>query len=325
MQCPDCEVIDRRQFMKTAAAATAGALGAVAAPRLKGSSETLVATLYQSLSPEQQKTVVFPFDHPLRSKVDANWRITPAKIETAFTTDQQAMIEEIFRGLHNPEFVDKVLYHIKEDGGSLGNYSVALFGEPGKGAFEFVLTGRHCTARCDGDSVDGVAFGGPIFYGHASQSFNEKPDHPQNVYWFQAVRANQVFQALDGKQRQMALLGDPRPERGTDTVAWHKAGEAPAGLPVSEMSRDQRELVEKVLKDLLLPFRQADSDEAMKYIRTNGGVKSLAMSFYKNLDVGSDGVWDVWQLESPTMIWYFRGSPHVHTWVNIRAKAQSAS
>ena len=83
MQCPDCEVIDRRQFMKTAAAATAGALGAVAAPRFKGSSETLVATLYQSLSPEQQKTVVFPFDHPLRSKVDANWQITPAKIGTA--------------------------------------------------------------------------------------------------------------------------------------------------------------------------------------------------------------------------------------------------
>jgi Protein of unknown function (DUF3500) len=321
MQCPDCEVIDRRQFLKTAAAASAGALGAVAAPKFKGSSETLVATLYQSLSAEQKKTVVFPFDHPLRSKVDANWQITPAKIGQSFTPDQQAMIEEIFRGLHNPEFVDKVFYHIKEDGGGIGNYSVALFGEPGSGAFEFVLTGRHCTARCDGDSAEGVAFGGPIFYGHASQSFNEKPDHPQNVYWFQAVRANQVFQALDGKQRQMALLGDPREEKSTATVALKKPGEAPAGLPVSEMTRDQRELVEKVLADLLLPFRKKDSEEAMKYINANGGVKSLSMSFYKNLDVGGDGVWDVWQLESPAMIWYFRGSPHVHTWVNIRAKA----
>jgi hypothetical protein len=44
------------------------------------------------------------------------------------------------------------------------------------------------------------------------------------------------------------------------------------------------------------------------------------MSFYKNLDIGNDGVWDVWQLESPTMIWYFRGAPHVHTWVNIRER-----
>jgi hypothetical protein len=75
-----------------------------------------------------------------------------------------------------------------------------------------------------------------------------------------------------------------------------------------------------VLADLLLPFRKKDADEAMKYIRENG-VEKLTMSFYKNLDIGSDGVWDVWQLESPAMIWYFRGAPHVHTWVNIRAKA----
>jgi hypothetical protein len=91
-----------------------------------------------------------------------------------------------------------------------------------------------------------------------------------------------------------------------------------AGLPIGDMSRDQRKLVEQVLGDLLLPFRKKDSDEALNYIRANGGVDALVMSFYKNLDVGNDGVWDVWQLESPRMVWYFRGSPHVHTWVNIR-------
>jgi len=181
-----------------------------------------------------------------------------------------------------------------------------------------VLTGRHCTVRCDGDSVHGSAFGGPIFYGHASQNFNEAPDHPKNVYWYQAKRANEVFQALDGKQRAAALLGDPREEKGTATIELKKRGEI-AGLPVSEMSRDQRELVDKVLADLLLPFRKKDADEAMKDIRKNGGVEGLTMSFYKNLDIGNDGVWDVWQLESPNMVWYFRGAPHVHTWVNIRA------
>ena len=294
------------------------ALGATS--RFTGSSETLVATLYNSLTAEQKKKIAFPFDDPLRSKVDNNWMITPFKIAQFFTADQQAMIDEIFRGLHNPEFIDKVMYHIKEDAGGLGEYSVALFGTPGTGAFEFVLAGRHCTVRCDGDSVAGAAFGGPIFYGHASQRFDEAPDHPKNVYWYQAKRANQVFQALDGKQRTMALLGDPREEKGTATVALKKPGEPIPGLPVSDMTRDQRELVDKVLADLLLPFRKKDADEAMKYIRENG-VEKLTMSFYKNLDIGSDGVWDVWQLESPNMIWYFRGAPHVHTWVNIRAKA----
>ena len=87
------------------------------------------------------------------------------------------------------------------------------------------------------------------------------------------------------------------------------------------MKRDQRKLVEQVLSDLLLPFRKKDRDEAMRYINASGGCESLTMSFYKNLDIGNDGMWDVWQLESPTMVWYFRGSPHVHTWVNIRAKS----
>jgi hypothetical protein len=231
------------------------------------------------------------------------------------------MIEEAFRGLHNPEFIEKVMYHVQEDAGGLGHYSVALFGTPGTGKFEFVLAGRHCTVRCDGDSVEGVAFGGPIFYGHASMNFNEAPDHPKNVYWYQAKRANQVFQALNGKQREVALLGDPRQEQGTATVALKKRGAVIPGLPVSDMTRDQRELVDKVLADLLLPFRKKDADEAMRDIREAGGIEKLTMSFYKNLDIGNDGVWDVWQLESPTMIWYFRGAPHVHTWVNIRERA----
>lgn len=320
MGCPDCDNVDRRRFLKAAALGTAAAAAAFPA-RLAGSSETLVTTLYKSLAPEQKQKVVFPFDHPLRSKVDNNWHIVPEKIGKFFTPDQQAIIEEIFRGLHNPDFVDKVLAHMKEDDKGLPNYSVALFGEPGTGAFEFVLTGRHCTARCDGDSVEGAAFGGPIFYGHqAGPTFEEKPDHPNNIYWYQAKRANEVFQALNGKQRDAALLADPRPEKATETVKL-KAKSELAGLPVADMARDQKHLVEKVLADLLLPFRKKDSAEAMRYIKAAGGVNSLYMSFYKNLDIGHDGVWDVWQLESPNMVWYFRGAPHVHTWVNIRARA----
>ena len=334
MRCPDCDEFDRRRFLKTVAIGSVGLATAAAVPIIQGTparvpskpdlsqrSETLVATLHQSLTAEQRQKVAFPFGHPLQSQVDNNWHITPVKIGEFFTPDQQAMITEIFRNLHNPEFADKVFYHINEDAGGLGNYSIALFGEPGTGAFEFVLTGRHCTARCDGDSVEGVAFGGPIFYGHASQGFNEKADHPKNVYWYQAQRANEVFQALDGKQRKIALLGDPRQEQGTATVDLSKPNERPVGLPVSEMTRDQRQLVEEVLHDLLLPFREKDRQKAMADIKAQGGFDALSMSFFKNMDIGNDGVWDVWQLESPTMVWYFRGSPHVHVWVNIRARS----
>mgnify|MGYP006367862141 CR=1 FL=1 len=301
--------LDRRDFLKaTAAAAATPLFGANTKTKAGPDSETLVTTLYQSLTAEQRAGVCLPFHHELRSKVDNAWFITP----------QQAMIREIFEGLYNPSFVDKVRYQIKEDGAGLGNYSVALFGEPGKGKFEFVLTGRHCTVRCDGDSVDGAAFGGPIFYGHqAGPNDEEKPDHPNNVFWFQAKRVNDVFGALNGKQREMALVERMhRPEQATGTVQRRSQ---PDGMPLTELARDQRELVEKVLVDLLLPFRQRDADETLRLIKADNGVSKLNLAFYKNADLGSDGVWDVWQLESPKVLWYFRRKRHVHVWLDVKA------
>jgi len=266
--------------------------------------------------------VVFPFDHPLRSKVDNNWHITKQKVADFFTPDQQAMIREIFLKMHSPEYAERVMKQVEHDAGKggFGASAVALFGEPGVGKFEFVLSGRHVTRRCDGDSVEGAAFGGPIFYGHAALSDEEAPDHPGNIYWYQARRANEVFKMLDGKQREMALLGDARGEHGTETVALTGKKSGLPGIPVSELTRDQKEHVHKVMADLLAPFRKQDTDEAMKLIKANG-FDNLHMAFYKNQDIGKDGVWDVWQIEGPAMVWYFRGEPHVHTWVHIRQHA----
>src|SRR5437879_1518879 len=160
--CECCRGITRRTFLKstavgTAAVAAANPFSALAvsqaekAAAQKASSETLVATLFKSLKAEQRKPVCFPFDDPLRSKVDNNWMITDKKISEFFTKDQQAMIREIFVGLHSPEYSGKVLQQVEHDGGKagFGGCSIALFGEPGTGKFEFVLAGRHVTRRCE--------------------------------------------------------------------------------------------------------------------------------------------------------------------------------
>ena len=328
--------ITRRNFLKTTVAGVAATTATVlpfgaiteAADRVHAStgknatSETLVATLYRSLSDEQRKAVCFPFDHPLRSKVDNNWHITDKHVAAFYSRDQQAMIREIFMKLHSPEYAERVMQQVTHDDAKegFGGAAVALFGEPGTGKFEFVLTGRHVTRRCDGDSVEGAAFGGPIFYGHAAKGFDEQPDHPGNVYWYQAIRANEVFHMLDGKQRARALLGDGREEKGVDTVKLTGQKTGLPGIPMTELARDQKEQVRKVMADVLAPFRKEDAQEAMNLVEANG-FDHLHMAFYKNQDVGKDGVWDVWQIEGPAMLWYFRGDPHVHTWVHIRKEA----
>ncbi len=324
--CPDCaSETTRREFLKASAAVGIAAAGlasgipAVAKEGKPATSETLVQQLYTTLTDEQKQKCAFPFDHKLRSDVNNNWHITETRLGKDFTKDQQALITEIFNGLHSEEYAEKVWQQVEHDG-RFDNTSIALFGEPGSGKFEFVLTGRHCTRRCDGDSVAGKAFGGPIFYGHAAKGFNEPADHEGNAYWYQALRANELFQALDGKQRQVALRTDARAEQGTNTVRLKGTGGDLAGLPVSEMSDDQKKLAHSVMSDVLAPFREVDRVEAMKLVEKNG-FDNLHFSYYKNMDIGGDGVWDVWQVEGPAMVWFFRGQPHVHTWVHIAESA----
>ncbi|MBX9656703.1 hypothetical protein K2Y11_24055, partial [bacterium] len=95
------------------------------------------------------------------------------------------------------------------------------------------------------------------------------------------------------------------------------------GIAVGEMSADQKQLVNKVMSDLLSPYRTEDVEEVMQTITANGGLDKIHLAFYqldaggKNADIGNDGVWDIWRLEGPGLVWHFRGAPHVHTWVSI--------
>ena len=213
--------VNRRDFVKAVGGASAVGVAAHALPMSvsaddeKPQPEQLVKTLYESLSDEQKSKVCFDWNHEddrglLRTHVSNNWSITDRRTLNVggpfFTNDQQEIIEAIFLGLYNPEWHERIRKQLKDDAGGYGKaQAIAIFGQPDDGKFEFVMTGRHLTIRCDGNSSEHVAFGGPIFYGHAPQ-FDEKPNHPGNVFWPQAVKANKLYEMLDGRQRQLALV-----------------------------------------------------------------------------------------------------------------------
>jgi hypothetical protein len=328
--------VSRRRFVQAAGATAAAVTSAASLAPLyakpkteatdKSPPETYVKKLYDSLSDAQKKEVCFAWDYKdkrglLRTHVSNNWHITKKTIASDFyTKDQQDQIEAIFFGLYNRDWRDRILQQIKDDAGGYGKHqNIAIFGKPSSGKFEFVMTGRHLTIRCDGDSTEHAAFGGPIFYGHAARGFNEKADHPGNVFWHQALKANALYKMLDGKQRKAALVDRAPQERN---VHFRKKAAIP-GLPYAEMSSDQQKHLQGVLKSLLEPYRAADQKEAMQCLKAQGGLDECRLSFYqadqrgKSLDIGNDGVWDVWRLEGPAFVWYFRGSPHVHVWVNV--------
>jgi hypothetical protein len=164
------------------------------------------------------------------------------------------------------------------------------------------------TLRCDGDAAEHVAFGGPIFYGHDAGGFNEGADHAGNVFWPQAVAANKVYAMLDGRQRAAALVA-PLPKE--NAIAFRAAGSEPAGIRVADLAADQRAELEQVLAVLLEPYRTRDRDEVRGCLAKQGGLDRCHLAFFKDGDIGHDGVWDHWRLEGPAFGW------HVHVWVNV--------
>jgi hypothetical protein len=333
--CPDCEQgfpeLDRRHFLAAAgAAAVAGALPAVARAKDEASTgktpETLVKSLYDSLSESQKKVVAFAWDHQdeklglLRTRVSNNWHITQPQISGDFyTKDQQEMARAIYEGLFQPDWVKHIDKQLQDDNGGKkwgAAQNIAIFGKPGEDKFELVMTGRHMTVRVDGNSIDHMAFGGPVFHGHAASGFNEKVGHPGNIWWTQAIEANKVYTMLDGKQREKALVAQLPNEQ---SVGFRGADGKFPGIAVTDLTSDQKEQVQKTLQKCLEPYRNADRDEALDCLKKQGGLDKCALAFYAAGDLGDDSEWDNWRLEGPAFVFYFRGTPHVHMWMNIGA------
>jgi Protein of unknown function (DUF3500) len=337
VECPDCEqmpeglALDRRGFLRgvvaaTAATATGGLAlpSAMAAPTPKSAAETAVKNLYETLTEKQKKEICFEWDHMdkarglLRTHVSNNWHITKPTIDSNFfTKEQQALALDVFKSIFNPDWHARLFKQLKDDTGGRpwgAAQNIAIFGKPGSGKFELVMTGRHLTCRADGDSEAHVALGGPIFHGHAASGFNEKVHHPGNVFWHQALAANKVYQVLSDKQQKQALVAHRPAEAGVSFRG--PKGKFP-GIPLTELSRDQKAGVQKVLTSLLEPYRKEDHDEVMACLKAQGGLDACSLAFYKDGDIGDDSEWDNWRLEGPSFVWYFRGHPHVHIWINV--------
>ena len=332
-ECSLCAPVSRRGFVKAVGAGafaatvplwnrTAAAVGpAQLGPTPSAPAETAVARFYKTISPEQRKLICFPFDHPLRSTVKNNWEIVKPSISD-MKPEQQALCEEIMKNLCSEDGYGRFMKQMEDDSGGFDSYHVAVFGEPGTDKpFEWVLTGRHDTLRADGNSVLGAAFGGPIFYGHAADGHNnEDSKHTNNVWWYQGEQANKIFKTLDDKQQAQALL--PKGEPDDQKTIKLKGNSLPqTGLAIAGLDSEQKAMVTQLIEKMLSPFRAFDAEEVRACLESNGGVDQLRLSFYKEGDIGNDGVWDIWKLEGPAFSWYFRGSPHVHTWLNVARKA----
>ncbi|MBA4065757.1 MAG: hypothetical protein C0501_18965 [Isosphaera sp.] len=340
MTGPDLS-LTRRDLLRGAAALAAAGVSPAAEPK-PSESDRAVKALYDSLTDDQKKAFCFEWDKkgssglPLRLHAANNWGVSGTTVG-ALTKEQQTLVGEVLKSVLSDGWPEKLARQAKDDTGRewTADRKIALFGTPGGGGCQCVLTGFHLTLRAGGGK-DGAAFGGAVCHGHQPSGFHEKPGHPGNIFWYQAREAHKVYELLDGKQRKAAVVAEGMPwyefdgkiDRRTirpDTkldkplepdLRFRAGGDLP-GLPVADMTRDQKEAVEKTLAALLEPYRPEYREQVLRCLKARGGLEKCRLAFYQEHQVGKDGEWDNWRLEGPAFVWYFRGTPHVHIWVHV--------
>ena len=329
------KTLTRRHLLK-ATGLSAGMLATTQFENLSASllandanSDSLPMQLYKSLSEEQRRKVCLPIDHPRRQYVSNWWYIHPEhRIPSTFTKEQQELIQKIFDSLHSPEYIEDVKKQVKIDQyGKEDNAPAAgFFGSPDDEGFEFIYTGHHVTRRCNAHTDKGLGFGGaPIFYGHyphpvesMQTNFHETKNHPGNPYWYQGRIFNQFVQSLDDRQQEKGLVSTAPRSEEPDAVVKKTA--TPSGLRCADLSADQKKKLVATMRRMMEMFREDDANATMEAIEKKNVVERLHVSWYDGkYDIGSDKVWDTWQIEGPDMVWYFRGEPHIHCYFHLRA------
>ncbi len=322
--------LDRRRFLQglggSALAAATWGLPSVSLAARTDSAEALAIELLRGLNEAQRAEVAFPWGYVdgsrglLRARVSANWNVTKPTVDSDFfTADQRALIRAIYEDLLDPGWHERYDRKQLDDAGGWGRHqSIALFGDPATGPFQFLMTGRHMTMRAGGQADPRVAFGGPIFYGHAtgtwwSGSFVERSHHPGNVFFPQAVAATGLYDLLDGAQRERARIQKVPKE---SDITFSAPG-ALRGLPLSELSPDQLEEAGRLVGILVEPFREHDRAQVRAALEAQGGLSASSLSFFEPWYRRGDDLWDSFRLEGPSLTWHFRGNPHVHVWAHV--------
>jgi hypothetical protein len=325
--------LDRREFLRvTGAGAAAATVGLALTPleraraarmARQAEAEALVFELYRSLDSEQKKYLVQPWDlkrpnQPLPARLmTANAAVGKSVIGLEYKRPQIELLRKIFRAISNGEEGYRQLSRNGkfDNSGDFENIGAVLYGEAVEGKkFSLVFSGHHLTVRCDGNSEEQTAFGGPLYYGHSPSGYSRT-----NVFYNQTQAVTAIYEALSAEQRKQAVFPGKWRD-GVETVRLPQKQAKLPGIAYADMTAEQKALVQKAMQELIAPYRKEDGEEVMEIIKANGGLEKIHLAFYQEGQTSAKEPWTYWRLEGPGFVWSYRALPHIHCFVNISAR-----
>lgn len=310
--------MNRRRFIEAGTAVWAGAVTGSSCLRPPSNEalepvKDLAAKLFNSLDDFMKKEVCVDYDHPLRQYHNRGVSLGGAKISYRnFTWDQLELLNRLFYSGLSEEgrHIVPRQYFVRFFG--VRTLKIIIAGDPNTPYYQVIFSGPHMNLRLGGKNKEGVAFGGPIIYGDQRGDYIQ--GLPNNVYQYQFHQGHALFSRLSSSQKQRALL-EQAPIQTRIELQGEK-GVFP-GLPVKDLSPESRQKIHDLIRDILKTYNPDDVAYAWDCLEQNGGIDALHLSFYKDGEVEKSGRYQIFRLEGPAAVLYFRGFPHVHAFVNV--------
>jgi hypothetical protein len=318
--------MNRRQLLK--AGADIGALTAVAAaarytvlspPQYREitSIEELAARIHADLSPAARAQACFDYDHPLRQVHNRGvWLGGLTVNAAAMSWNARRALTTILRARLSAAGFERLLSQYPSRFSGVNFLQLLLFGTPGRGPWQILLSGIHLNLRVGSPSHGGAAFGGPQVYG--DQRGNERAGLPGNLFRYQMQAAHDLITGLTPAQRGAIRVAQAPPQT---CIAVQGRGGRYGGLPVADLPVQSRRLAQGIVAGILENYGEAGAADAWECLHRNGGVDGL---YFADYDVdfqggrhAGDNPSQIFRLEGPSAVFYFRGEPHVHAFVSV--------
>ena len=280
--------------------------------------DMLAQVLYTSLDPEQRAETCVSYDHPLRQYHNRGVWGGGRRILGGFTREQRGILTDLLYAGLSDAGRDRVPEEYFTRLPGVHSMHVLICGDPTAPPYQIILTGAHLNLRVGGKTREGAAFGGPQVYG--DQRGNERTGLPGNVYRDQFVVAQRLLQGLDSGRRKQALLEEAPVQTQIELQGRHGTF---AGIPVADLGPVGKGFAYDLVETIFSTYPQDDVAYARECLVANGGVDGLFLSYYQHGEDGDIPEGQVFRLEGPSAVLYFRGYPHVHAFINVAMDGDS--
>jgi hypothetical protein len=285
--------------------------------RTLASVDELARRLYVGMEDEQRAACCVEYDHPLRQYHNRGVWGGGRGVFAGFDREQRQILCDLLHAGLSARGRERVPLEYFTRWFGVHGMRLLVCGDPTAPPYQVILTGAHLNLRLGGTSREGVAFGGPLVYG--DQRGDRIAGLPGNLYREQFLLAERLLASMDPGARRAATVS----EAPIQTEIEPRGPDGPfPGIALRDLAADERALASELVDSILSTWPPADVTYAQECLRANGGHEALFFSTYERGIDGPIPTGQVFRLEGPAAVLYFRGHPHVHAFVHVAMDAR---